>query len=67
MIPAKLVTIEQLAEELQKDQCNISARTLRSLWHARKIPAVSLGRRTLRFDPEKVRAALDRFEVNAVA
>ncbi len=58
----KLLTLRGLAEET-----GIPARTLRSLFHAKKIGGYKLGHRTLVFDPEKVRAALDKFEVKAVA
>lgn len=58
-----LVGIKELS---QTPGIGIPVRTLRSLWHQRKIPAVRLGHRTLKFDPEKVRAALDRFEVKAI-
>jgi hypothetical protein len=61
MIREKLVGIKGLAEET-----GIPARTLRSLWLKKKIPGVRLGHRTLVFDPSKVRAALDKFEVRAV-
>jgi hypothetical protein len=33
----------------------------------RKIPYIRCGYRTVLFDPEKVRAALQKFEVKAVA
>jgi excisionase family DNA binding protein len=58
----KLVSIKTLAEET-----GIPARTLRSLFHAKKIGGYKLGHRTLLFDAEKVRAALDKYEVKAVA
>ena len=45
----------------------VPVRTLRSLQHARKIPFIKTGHRTVLFDPEKVRAALDRYEVKAVS
>jgi hypothetical protein len=61
MIRTKLVGFDGLAEEI-----GIPARTLRSLWMKKKIPGVRLGHRTLVFDPEKVRTALDKFEVRAV-
>lgn len=46
---------------------NIPARTLRGLFHQKKIPGIKLGFRTLIFDPAKVLAALDKYEVKAVA
>lgn len=61
---AKLVNIETLSES---PGIGIPARTLRSLWHQRKIPGIRLGHRTLVFDPEHVRNALDKLEVKAVA
>jgi hypothetical protein len=45
----------------------IPARTLRTLFHQKKIPGLRLGHRTVIFDPAKVQAALDRFEQKAVA
>jgi hypothetical protein len=45
----------------------IPARTLRTLFHQKKIPGLRLGHRTVIFDPVKVQAALDKFEVKAVA
>jgi hypothetical protein len=59
-----LVTIEGLAKS---PEIELPVRTLRSLWHQRKIPGIVLGRRTLLFSPSKVRAALEKFEVKAVA
>ncbi len=58
---SKLVRIEALAVDI-----GIPARTLRSLFHAGKIPGLKLGHRTLMFDPDKVRDALNKFEVKAV-
>jgi hypothetical protein len=45
----------------------VPVRTLRSLKDQRKIPFIKTGHRTVLFDPEKVRAALLKFEVRAVA
>jgi hypothetical protein len=59
-----LVNIERLSKSPQID---LSVRKLRTLWHQRKIPGIVLGRRTLLFSPSKVRAALEKFEVKAVA
>jgi hypothetical protein len=59
-----LVNIEGLSKSPQID---LSVRKLRTLWHQRKIPGIVLGRRTLLFSPSKVRAALEKFEVKAVA
>lgn len=58
----KLVDFEKLGKEI-----GIPARTLKSLWQQGKIPGLKLGHRTLVFDPAKVRAALDKFEVREVA
>lgn len=44
----------------------IPARTLRTLFHHKKIPGLRLGHRTVIFDPAKVQAALDKFEVKAI-
>jgi len=63
MATVKLLTIQQLAEA---PEVGIPVRTLRSLWHQRKIPGTVLGHRTLRFDALKVRAALDKYEVKEV-
>lgn len=60
----KLVTIEKLSEH---PAIGLPVRTLRSLWHAGKIPGIRLGHRTLVFDPQKVRDALEKFEVKAVS
>ena len=56
-----LVGIEQLEREI-----GIPVRTIRTLMQARRIPFLRLGRRTLYFDVQKVRDALDRFEVKAI-
>jgi excisionase family DNA binding protein len=58
----KLVNSKQLAAELGQ-----SLRTIRSWVAARKIPFLKVGHRTMLFSPEKVRAALEKFEVKAVA
>lgn len=62
MNPNQLVNFKTLSEEL-----GLPVRTLRSLYHQKKIPALVLGHRTVRFVPARVRAALDRYEVKAVA
>jgi hypothetical protein len=56
----KLVNIKGMSEEIGQPE-----RTLRTWVHCRKIPFLRVGHRTLLFDPEKVRAALDKFEVQA--
>lgn len=58
-----LVNIEGLSKS---PQINLSVRTLRTLWHDRKIPGIVLGRRTLLFSPSKVREAIEKFEVKAI-
>ena len=57
----KLLTIGGLS-----DAIGIPSRTLRSLYIARKIPFIKTGHRSLFFDPVKVLAALDKFEVRPV-
>jgi hypothetical protein len=59
----KLVDIKGLSES---PEIALSVRTLRTLWHQRKIPGIVLGRRTLLFDPSKVRQAIERFTVEAI-
>jgi hypothetical protein len=55
---SKLVNITKLSKELGPP-----VRTLRTLMHDRKIPFIKAGHRTTLFDPQKVRAALEKFEV----
>ncbi len=43
--------------------CGIPERSLRTLTQQRKIPFIRLGHRTVLFQPSKVLAALERFEV----
>ena len=57
-MPNTLVNIKKLSEELGPP-----VRTLRTLMHDRKIPFIKAGHRTTLFDPQKVRAALEKFEV----
>ncbi|MEO5719855.1 MAG: hypothetical protein ABIR71_00110 [Chthoniobacterales bacterium] len=45
------------------DASNVPERTLRTLAQQRKIPFLKLGHRTVLFQPSKVLAALERFEV----
>lgn len=42
-------------------------RTIQSLKDARKIPCLKLGRRTVRYELDKVLEALQKFEVKAVS
>jgi excisionase family DNA binding protein len=58
---AKLVNSKQLAAELGQ-----SHRTIRSWIAARKIPFLKVGHRTMLFSPEKVLAALQKFEVRPI-
>ena len=62
MNTTKLVTIKGL-----EAATGIPVRTLRSLYHAKKISAYRLGYRTVMFSPEKVREALARFEQKAIS
>jgi len=57
----RLLTIGGLS-----DAIGIPIRSLRTLYLARKIPFIKAGRRSLFFDEDKVRVALDKFEVRAV-
>ena len=59
---ARFNNIYELAEKT-----GIPVRTLRTLFHQRKISGIKAGHSTLLFDPEKVCAELARFEVKAVA
>ncbi len=56
----RLLTIGGLS-----DAIGIPPRTIRSLYVGKKIPVIKVGHRTLLFDPEKVLAALNKFEVRA--
>ena len=58
----RLLTIGGLS-----DAIGIAPRTLRSLYLGKKIPFIKAGYRTLLFDPEKVLAALEKFEVKAIS
>jgi len=42
-------------------------RSIQTLKRQKKIPYLAIGHRTVRFDLEKVRKALDAFEVKAIA
>ena len=52
-----LLTLVQLAKVL-----NLHPATCRGLWRRRLIPGIKLGHRTLRFDYDKVMAALDSLQ-----
>lgn len=58
MIREKLLNIQELSAEI-----NLPVRTIRTLLQKRRVPCIKLGHRTMRFNPAKVMAALDRFEV----
>jgi len=58
----RLLDIKQLSAELP-----MPVRSLQTLKRRRKIPYLAIGHRTVRFDLEKVRQALDAFEVKAIA
>jgi excisionase family DNA binding protein len=57
-----LVTIKSLSE-----RSGLPVRTIRTLMSQRKIPYIRAGHRTVLFSLEKVMAAIERFEVKAVA
>lgn len=58
---SRLLTIGELASEL-----GLSVRTIRTLQYKRAIPVIKLGHRTQVFDEQKVRAAIAKFEQQAV-
>jgi hypothetical protein len=58
---SKLVDIEKLSEET-----GFPVRTLRTFIAGKKIPVVKIGHRTMRFNPDRVLKALQRFEIPAV-
>ena len=53
----------RLSELAQLPEINMSPLMLANLWRQRKIPGIVLGHRTVFFEPQKVLAALERFEV----
>jgi hypothetical protein len=57
-----LLTKKQLAAELGMLPTGIQALT-----RARKIPVLRISQKTVRYDLERVKAALAKFEVKAVA
>ena len=57
----RLVNLAGLSTET-----NVPERTLRTFYQNRKIPFIKVGFRTVLFDPDKVLAALEKFEVKAV-
>jgi hypothetical protein len=48
-------------------QLGIAERTLRTWASKRKVPTLRLGHRTVLFDPPKVWAAVNKFEVKTAA
>jgi excisionase family DNA binding protein len=58
MNKVKLLNIYELSEQLGPP-----VRALRTWTHSRKIPFIKVGHRTMLFDPQKVRAALQKFEI----
>ena len=56
-----LLNIQQLSVEIGPP-----VRSLRTWMHQGKIPFIRVGHRTVLFDPDKVREALNRLEVKAV-
>ena len=59
---SKLLRLKPLSAAI-----GVPARTLQTLYHQRKIPFLKCGHRTVFFDEEKVRAALEKFEVRSVS
>jgi excisionase family DNA binding protein len=57
---SKLLTITQLSAEL-----GVKARTVRSWMQDRKIPFIRTGYRTVLFAPDRVLAALSKFEIKS--
>jgi excisionase family DNA binding protein len=53
-------------EELRLKLNLPSTRMIDELMRKHKIPFIKLGHRTVRFDYEKVKAALEKFEIKAV-
>jgi hypothetical protein len=60
--PNKLHDVKQLAQELERP-----IREIRTLYQERKIPYYKFGHKSVRFDLRKVKAALAKFEVEAVS
>lgn len=59
---SKLIDIKKLSEELGETE-----RTLRNWIAARRIPVLKIGPRTMRFDLQRVREAIERFEIGQAA
>jgi hypothetical protein len=62
MAAKRLLNIKALSREKELPQ-----RQIRTFYQTGKIPYIKVGHRTVLFDPEKVMAALERFEIKAVA
>ena len=58
---SKLLTITQLSAEI-----GVKTRTVRSWMQDRKIPFIRTGHRTVLFAPDRVLAALSKFEIKPV-
>jgi hypothetical protein len=61
MAAKRLLNIKALSREKE-----LTERQIRTLYQTGKIPYMKVGHRTVLFDPEKVMAALERFEIKAV-
>jgi hypothetical protein len=59
----QLLNKNEMAAELGS---GFTAWTILDLQRKRKIPAIRLGHRTVLFDPEEVRRALEAFKVKAI-
>ncbi|HRH95899.1 MAG TPA: helix-turn-helix domain-containing protein [Prosthecobacter sp.] len=57
----ELLTAAQLAQEIQ-----VGRRTIGAWTKSRRIPALKLGRRCVRYDLQRVRDALAKFEQEAI-
>ncbi len=62
MIRSQLVRLNGLSAEI-----GVPVRTIQTWIHQRKIPFLKVGHRMIFFDPQKVRAALEKFEVRSVS
>ena len=62
MTKSKLLKLNGLSVAI-----GVPPRTIQTWIHSGKIPFLKIGHRTVLFDEEKVRAALERFEVRSVS
>ena len=62
MAAKRLLNIKALSREYE-----LPPRKLRTLYQTGKIPYFKIGHRTVLFDPEKVMAALELFEIKSVS